>query len=516
MTSTSRTAPLAALLALLLAGSAAAAEAPRPWVRKIVVHGAKQLSRPTLLGRLDLKTWRPLPDDPATSVPAQVAEAYARAGLPTPSVEVTVGAPDPRGATVVTLDLVETPLPRLESFSADLGGLPFPTNLSTLGKVVWFRLDGKLSRYNRKDLELGLRKEQRRLRGLGWKGATFEILEEEAAAGDARTVKVKLALGPREALKGQGIDRPVMKEVSGAWKRRNVPLSEGVVNRLARAAAEGMTERGYADVKVEPAETTKGGKRTIVLGATHGPRLAVETIRFEGAGSLPEKELRKAVRLHEPRLFRLSKTHPGPAALEEDRLALVDLYARSGFPDVKVEAAVEGEGERRAVVFRLEEGRRRTIGSLSFPGAKAIGAAEIRKITKLAEGQPYREDKDAEASEALRKEYARRGYDEATVTARAGEPDAEGRLPLALEGVEGTSYRTGGVSVRGNYKTRTKRILSLGDEKPGRPLDSGQLAEHQSRLSRLGVFDTVSVTSTRSAGSRWRGRSASGTSSGTR
>jgi len=494
MTSTSPRAGLAALLALLLAGVSAAAEAPRPWVRKVVVNGAKQLSRPVLLGRLDLKAWRALPEDAEKSVPAQVVEAYARAGLPAPAVRVTVGPPDPRGATIVTLDLVETPLPRLASLSADLDDLPFLTSLSTQAKVLWFRLDGKLTRYNRRDLELGLRKEQRRLRGLGWKGAAFEVVEEEAAGG-ARAVKVKLDLGPREELKGKGIDRPVMKEVSGAWKRRNVPLSEGVVNRLARAAAEGMTERGYADVKVVPSEKEAAGKRTILLDGTHGPRLAVEAIRFEGAASLPEKELRKAVRLHEPRLFRLSKSHPGPAALEEDRLALVELYARSGFPDARVEAAVEGEGERRTVVFRVAEGTRRTIGSLSFPGAKAVAAADLRRVTKLAEGQPYWTERDEEAAEALRKEYARRGYDEAKVTVRTGEPDAEGRVAVALEVSEGTLYRLGEVWVRGNYKTRARRILSLGDEKPGRPLDSGQLAEHQSRLSRLGVFDTVSVTS---------------------
>lgn len=495
MSSTSPAGRLAALVALLIAAASVAAEPPRPWVRRIVVNGEKQLSRPTLLGRLDLKTWRALPEDPETTVPAQVAEAYARAGLPAPSVEVTVGPPDPRGATVVTLDLVETPLPRLESFAVDLDGLPFLTSLSTNAKVLWFRIDGKLFRFNRRDLDVGLRKEQRRLRGLGWKGATFEVVEEQAGAGDAREVKVKLHLGPREALKGKGVDRPVMREVSGAWKRRNVPLSEGVVNRLARAAAEGMTERGYVGVKVSPAETTTDGKRTIVLEAARGTRLVVETLRFEGATSLPEKELRKAVRLHEPRLFRLSKSHPGPAALEEDRLALVDLYARSGFPDARVEAAVEGEGERRSVVFRVDEGRRRTIGSLSFPGAKEIGDAEARKITGLAEGQPYWAEREEEAAGALRKEYARRGFDEAKVTARAGEPDAAGRLPLALEVVEGSSYRLGEISVSGNYKTRTRRILSLGDEKPGRALDSGQLAEHQSRLSRLGVFDTVSVTS---------------------
>lgn len=489
------TRPAAGLLAILLCGAAAAEPAPKPWVRKVEVRGAKQLARPVLLGRLDLKAWRALPADAATSVPGQVAEAYERAGLPAPQVSVTVGPPDEKGATVVTLDLVETPLPRLDSLSFDLGGLPFLTSLSTRGKALWFRIDGKVSRFNRKDLDAGLRKEQRRLRGLGWKGATFEVVEEPTGEGAGRAVAVTLDLGPRETLEGKGIDRPVMRAVRNAWKRRNVPLSAGVVNRLARVAAEGMTERGWVEVEVVPAERREGNRRTIVLTATRGPRLAVEEVRFEGATSIPAKELSKATLLHGPKIWGLSKSHPGPAALEADRLALVDLYARSGFPDARVEARLEGDGEARTVVFRVEEGTRRTIGRLSFPGATAIAAEELRKAAKLSEGQPYDPGRDADAAEEIRKAYARRGYDETVVTPRAGAPDPEGRVALAFEVAEGKAYRLGGISVSGNYKTKARRILSLGDEEPGRPLDGAQLAEHQTRLSRLGVFDTVSVTS---------------------
>ena len=487
---------LLALLAGLGLGRAVVAEAaPKPWVRKIRLEGVHQLGKADLLRRIDLKTWRSLPEDALRSVPPQVVDVYERAGLPAPEVAVTLGEPDERGATEVTLSLVETPLPRLDSLSADLGGLPFVTSLSTRGKILYFRLEAKLSRFNRKELDTGLRKEQRRLRALGWKGATFRVVEEPVGDGLARAVALQLDLGPREKLEGKGIDRPVMREVSASWKRRNVPLSAGVVNRLSRVAAEGMTERGYLGVEVEPEEHLEENQRTITLEAKKGPRLSIASVRFEGAEALPLKELRKAVLVHEPRLLGLSKSHPGPRVVEESRLALLDLYARSGFPEARVEAAVEGDGGERAVVFRVKEGQRRTIGVLTFPGTTVFGTDELRALSKLAEGQPYRPGGDAEAAEALKRAYARRGFDEAVVTPRPGAPDAEGRVPLAFEVVEGKTYRLGEIEVRGNTKTREKRILSLGDESPGRPLDSGQLGEHQARLSRLGVFDTVSITS---------------------
>lgn len=484
----------AAAFAFLLLAHGAAAEAPPVWVRKIELKGVKQLGKSVLRDRIDLKTWRALPADPTVTVPAQVAEAYERAGLPAPKVTVRVGEPDAKGAVEVALDVVETPLPRLESLAVDLDGLPFFTSLATHGKVLYFRLDAKLSRFNRKDLDTSLKKEQRRLRGLGWKGATFQVVEE-TVDGEARAVAVTLLLGPRESLEGTGIDRPVLKEVTASWKRRNVPLSEGVVNRLARTASTGMTERGYVDVTVTPSERRDEKKKAVVLTASHGLRLAVETIRFEGAVSIPRKKLEKVLPLHEPQLLGISKSHPGPQILEESRLALLDLYSRSGFPDATVEAAMEGSEEKRTIVFRVMEGPLRTIGSLTFPGANVIGADELRRIAKLEEGKPYVPGRDAEAAAEIRKAYSRRGYDEATVTPRPGAPDEKGRVPLAFEIAEGTAYRLGAITVRGNTKTTTRKILSIGDERPGEPLDSVQLAEHQSHLSRLGVFDTVSVTS---------------------
>jgi hypothetical protein len=357
-------------------------------VRKIEVHGIKQLGRADLLRRIDLKSWRMLPADAGRSVPGQVVEVYERSGLPAPKVAVAIGEPDAKGATVVTLDIVETPLPRLESFSVDLDGLPFVTGLSTRVRFLYFKLDAKLTRFNRKELDLGLRKEQRRLRALGWKGATFQVEEEPAGGDGSRAVAVTLSPGPREKLEGEEIDRPVMRELRASWKRRNVPLSEGVVNRLARAAAQGMTDRGYVEVQVTPSERQEGPKRIVVLKAKHGPRLDVESIRFEGATSLPAKELRKVILVHEPQLLGLSRSHPGPKILEESRLALADLYARSGFPEALVEAATEGTGEERTVVFRVAEGPRRTIGTLAFPARRPSASTSCAVSRSSPWGSP--------------------------------------------------------------------------------------------------------------------------------
>jgi hypothetical protein len=279
---------------------AAAAEGPpEKWVRKIEVRGAHQISRPLLLRRIDLKSWRPLPPDAAARCRAR-SRGLRPLRSPGPEVTVTVGEPDARGATRVTLDLVESPLPRLDSLGADLGGLPWVTSLPTRVKLLVRKVDAKLSRWNRKELDDLLRREQRRLRGLGWKRAAFRVTEEETNGGASRAVSVTLDLGPREKLAGKGVDRKVMREVAATWKRRNVPLSSGVLHRLERAADEGMTERGYTGVEVTHSEKQEGNLRTVVLEARHGPRRSVGEIRFEGAESIPADELSEAIPLSSP------------------------------------------------------------------------------------------------------------------------------------------------------------------------------------------------------------------------
>ena len=68
----------------------------------------------------------------------------------------------------------------------------------------------------------------------------FRVEEEETKGGASRAVSVTLDLGPREKLAGKGVDRKVMREVAATWKRRNVPLSSGVLHRLERAADDAI------------------------------------------------------------------------------------------------------------------------------------------------------------------------------------------------------------------------------------------------------------------------------------
>ena len=164
-----------------------------------------------------------------------------------------------------------------------------------------------------------------------------------------------------------------------------------------------MKEKGWLEAVVTPRLEEKDGKKTAVLEATRGTRSYVASVRFEGAPPLPKKELEKAVRVGEPTLLGIVRSRPGPKALEESARGLTALLVRSGYLDARVKTRLEG-GEQKTVVFAIEAGRRRTVRSVSFQGASAIGEAELRKIAKaakIAPGSPWFPDgADAAAEDA--------------------------------------------------------------------------------------------------------------------
>lgn len=468
---------------------------PRPFVRSIRVRGAKQVHRQDLLQRLDLRTWKAFTEEAVLSAPAQVVEAYEREGFPGPEVALLVSPPGERGEVAVELLVEETPLPKLRGLEKDLGGLPFVTSLSTRLKLAAFRIGSRFGGYNEKKLSELLRKEQRRLRSAGWKGAGARV-EKEGAEGGVRA-KVSLDLGPREAIDGKGVPRKVLREVEAAWKRRNVPLSEGVVTRLSRVATAGMREEGWLDAEVVPALREEDGKRTLLLTATRGERAKVAAVRFEGNATLSEKALADAVVVAPPRLLGLERTRPGPEAIEESRKGILALAAKEGFPSAKVEARVEGEGEDRTVAFAVAEGPRQLLSSVTFPGASAIPEKELREVAGaagVAAGKPYWPAGASRAAEELTTAYAMKGYDAATVTPRAV-LGADGKVALAFEVAEGEEYRLGSTVVNGGFKTRSSVALAQADADRGDPLDPAALARLQTRLANLGVFDTVAVRS---------------------
>ncbi len=507
-----RAAPLLGLVLGLVLGlfpaalpASAAEEPPGKWVRKIEVRGAHQLSRPRLLRRIDLKSWRPLPADAVATVSAaQVAEAYTRSGLPAPEGHGHGRrAGRERVPTRVMLDLVESPLPRLDSLGVDLGGLPWVTSLPTRVKLLVIRVDAKLSRWNRRELESGPPPQRSSgvCEGSGGNGQRVPTSRRrKRREAPCAAVAVTLDLGPRERLARKGIDaqgderggRDVEAAERPSLRGRPQPAGprrgrgdDGA--RLHRRRGDPLGEAGREPQDRRPRGAARPAARGRRRSASRGPS------RF------PRRVWRRRFRSTSPDFSWALSQPPRPGVLEESRLALLDLYARAGFPAATVEAAMEGSGEKPDVVFRVREGRRRTIGSLD--ASRGLGDRRGRAQAGIAKPEGGQALRGPAATPRRRRPsasraYARRGYDEADGDApprrrrtRRGGSRSRSRSPRGASTGSERGHRSG--EQQDDHEARSSRSATSA---PAGLSTASKLAEHQSHLSRLGVFDTVTVT----------------------
>lgn len=156
----------------------------------------------------------------------------------------------------------------------------------------------------------------------------------------------------------------------------------------------------------------------LALAATAGRAAGVE-IRIEGNRSLSTAELRREAARE---LERLQPPNPRPSDLDDAAFQMERRYRQEGFAFVEIDFAVEEGGG--CVVFRIREGPRVCVGSISFHGYEAIprerllelAEAELPGIGRRGEA-PYVRTAIEAIAEALRAEYLESGFHDAVVEA---------------------------------------------------------------------------------------------------
>ena len=126
------------------------------------------------------------------------------------------------------------------------------------------------------------------------------------------------------------------------------------------------TDRGYADVEIDLGELQRSGSGAVnlVLEIRPGPRVEIVTIRVEGAGKTRDAFVRQRL------AFREGDFYSAKAERESFRW----LYATGLFSRIELE--LEGSGERRDLVVRVEEAQ--GLELFVEPGWGSYDRARIR------------------------------------------------------------------------------------------------------------------------------------------
>jgi len=267
---------------------------------------------------------------------------------------------------------------------------------------------------------------------------------------------------------------------------------------LAARVRANLQRRGYLLSDVEAALVTLGDERVMTVHAFPGNRRRVQSIRFEGAESLPAKTLEAAVQVRRGSSHGWRGQEITNETLQDDRLALAEVYRQNGYADVSIgqpRFAEEGKDDV-IVIFPVEEGRRWIVTDLQLLGFPLETAAELEERRfDLFETRPWVPSALDDMTRNLGLMLARAGYPDGTVN---GEVDTSlpGQARVVLTAEPGDFVTIGAVVIAGLQSVHEgvvrRTIIGAGVE-PGAPFSLDAMLTAQTRLYELGLFRRVEL-----------------------
>ena len=254
--------------------------------------------------------------------------------------------------------------------------------------------------------------------------------------------------------------------------------------------------KGYTNAKVvsEIIEESDGVK--VVFKIDEGKQTVVGAIRFQGNESLPEKNLKKDMKLKVAGAF--NKGAFQESLLELDKQGLLLYYQNKGFMDAVITDVVrevsfneEKKRDELTLTYVIKEGSRYTFNGISVEGNVVFSDTELLNLMKLKKGSVFNQTRFQEGLSAITDLYYENGY-----TSNSFYPDikkdTENRLISCVMYItEGARSHIEKISVVGNKKTKDYVVLRE------IPLESGDIFSKKKietglrSLSNLGFFSAV-------------------------
>ncbi len=361
-----------------------------------------------------------------------------------------------------------------------------------------------------------------------------EVLPSLDAAAGQVDVRIRVQLRPLvESVTFTGLEDRVDEDdlLEDLAVKAGDPLDPVALNQGRNKALERLRKkRPFAGLEVRREETADGRIR-LVAAVTLTPELRIDTVSIRGASQLDESDVLASAGIKSAswRWWKLSGLSGGGRLgadeYREDCERLVAYYRAQGFLDAELETTdaalacvvrdIEGDEGWVDVVFRLREGRRYAVGTVSIAGnnlGKAEGspfssqallglisnpsarAGLIAETTdRLASGGWYSGAAVDVAIEKIREAYGRRGHLDVQIAATRSPNLETGAIDLKFEIREGQVSTVRQVIIEGNTKTRTSVVARELTLQPGDLFDLEAARRSESRLRNTRFFENVRV-----------------------
>lgn len=265
------------------------------------------------------------------------------------------------------------------------------------------------------------------------------------------------------------------------------------------AAAYAAT--GRREAKVTPNVITRdGGFYDVSFAIDEGDRSETIEIWFEGNHSFSASKLR-SVMVTKPtgllsKLF--SRDVLDENRMEADRKRLEAFYRSKGFADVVVsepEIDFDPEGKKGMAGFRITEGPRYTVGSVSVDNTVNAPLVRLDDV-KTMEGRPYDPEKATRGADLIGSALDGNGAGPMDVKTRTN------RLPNGTMNIEyvvdrGQKVYVERIEIVGNEVTKDYVVRREFDLSEGDLFSPRLVREAERRLNRLGFFDSVRIATSK-------------------
>ena len=284
-----------------------------------------------------------------------------------------------------------------------------------------------------------------------------------------------------------------------SWTRKALlPVYQGVgvdeesVEEGRLALISYFQSKGYFDAKVDAQLKTEPTGNTILYQITKEQKHKVAAVELSGNSKLPASELTPHLTVTKGHLF-----SPGRFSQQLLRTSVNNLkavYQSEGFSSVEVASSVSNRGGNITVQFRVTEGTRDVVNSLTIEGNDTMTAARFAPGgLKVAAGQPYSQA-HVEADRAdIVAHYLQAGYLNSSFRETATEVsrDDPHHINVVYRFYEGPKVIAGSLVTLGREHTKQRLIdQDVASIKPGQPLTESALLLAGSKLyDHTGVFD---------------------------
>lgn len=276
---------------------------------------------------------------------------------------------------------------------------------------------------------------------------------------------------------------------------------DDVVDAIA-AINEAYMATGRHDTRVTASESADpGGRVVLTLTVEEGERIPVSKIWFKGNGNFRDNILKAVITTKQTNLYNrlLGRDTYTLDKVESDREALENFYRSEGFADARVLLSDVGrDAEGFTIGFVLDEGQRYTVGKTEID---ASGKPVESDVAATLEGHTFTPQAIAKTAALLEKEAEKAGYMAPVVVPRVSkQPGHVASIRFTVD--EGPAVYIERIEIEGNDRTRDYVIRREFDLAEGDLLRKSEITKAKRRLERLGFFDNVEVTTSRTSADR--------------